>query len=174
MSSNFDFAASIAKARTRLGDRPSGRRVRSDRGSLRVAPAVVAALHRMLSGHEHPGMERILAELAGWCGAQSLTCPSRATIYKLVQRDPGPSYGLAELPPTARAALYNLSPTASSAVPGAQLAFYCFNYGDLAAAHFAAGLPWLPLYQAYRMRGWRPQSRGLLRAVLAARGIGHV
>jgi len=70
-----------------------------------------------------------------------------------------------------RAALYNLP--RDGEVPGEQLAFYCFNYGDLKAVQYAAGLPWLPLYRAYRMRGWRAQSRGLLRAALLARGIPH-
>ena len=138
-----------------------------------MAPAVVAALHGLLSGEEFPGVARIMAKLGRLCRAQSLPCPSRATVYKLIGRDPGPTYALAELPPAARSALYNLSLEPSLAVPGAQLAFYCFNYGELAAAHFAAGLPWLPLYQAYRMRGWGPQSRGMLRAVLAARGVRH-
>lgn len=56
-------------------------------------------------------------------------------------------------------------------MPGPQLAFYCLNYGSLAAISYAAGLPWLDLYQAGRLRGWRPRSRGLLDAVLRARGI---
>jgi hypothetical protein len=56
-------------------------------------------------------------------------------------------------------------------VPGHQLAFYCFDYGSLAAISFAAGLPWLDLYQARRMRGWRPRSFGLLAAVMRRRGL---
>jgi hypothetical protein len=48
--------------------------------------------------------------------------------------------------------------------------FYCLNYGSLAAMSFAAGLPWLDLHQARHLRGWRPRSRGLLDAVLRARG----
>jgi hypothetical protein len=173
MSSIFDLAASIARARARLGDGPIRRRARSDRGTLRVAPGVVAALHGLLSGEEYPGVPWIMAELGQLCRTQSWPCPSRATVYKLIQRDVGPSHLIGELLPSARAALYNLPLAPSVAVPGAQLAFYCFNYGDLAAMHFAAGLPWLPLYQAYRMRGWRAQGLGLLRAVLAARGIRH-
>jgi hypothetical protein len=140
---------------------------------LRVAPAAVAALHGLLSGEEFPGVGRIMVELGRLGREQSWPCPSRATVYKLIGRDPGPTYALADLPPSVRAALYNLPLGPSVTVPGAQLAFYCFNYGELAAAHFAAALPWLPLYQAYRMRGWRPHSRGLLRAVLAARGMRH-
>jgi hypothetical protein len=56
-------------------------------------------------------------------------------------------------------------------VPGHQLAFYCFNYGSLGAISYAAGLPWLDLYQARRMRGWRPRSFGLLLAVMRRRGL---
>ncbi|HET9765653.1 MAG TPA: hypothetical protein VFS60_02325 [Thermoanaerobaculia bacterium] len=82
---------------------------------------------------------------------------------------PARSYSIVELPAAARVTLYNLSQTGE--VPGHQLAFHCFNYGGLEAMSFAAGLPWLALYQAGRMRGWRPRSRGLLTAVLAARGI---
>ena len=88
-----------------------------------------------------------------------------------MQRESGPSYALAELPAAVRSALYNMA--GDAVVPGAQLAFYCFNYGELAAVHFAAGMPWLPLYQANRMRGWRGRSRGLLRAVLVVRRIPH-
>ncbi|HEV8240093.1 MAG TPA: hypothetical protein VGS57_12050 [Thermoanaerobaculia bacterium] len=82
---------------------------------------------------------------------------------------PAGSYSIAGLPAAVRATLYNLSDTGE--VPGHQLAFYCFNYGGLEAMSFAAGLPWLALYQAARMRGWRPRSRGLLAAVLDAREI---
>lgn len=110
-----------------------------------------------------------MRELRQRCEAREQRCPSRATVYTFMRRDPGRSYEVERLPPAVRAALYNLSPAGH--VPGAQLAFYCFNYGDLDAIHHASGLPWLPLYQAYRMRGWRPRSRGLLRAVLVTRRI---
>lgn len=76
---------------------------------------------------------------------------------------------MADLPPAVRDALYNL--TADSEVPGHQVAFYCFNYGDSAAVSFAAGLPWLALYQAGRLPGFRPRSRGLFEAVMRARGL---
>ena len=56
-------------------------------------------------------------------------------------------------------------------VPGHQLAFYLFHHGDTQALSFAAGMPWLELYQANRMRGWRPTSRGLFLAVLRRRRI---
>ena len=65
--------------------------------------------------------------------------------------------------------MYNLGPEAE--VPGHQLAFYCFNYGDLPAVSFAAGLPWLALYQARRLPGYRARSRGLIDAVMRVRGV---
>jgi hypothetical protein len=49
--------------------------------------------------------------------------------------------------------------------------FYCFNTGDLAAMSFAAGLPWLALYQALRMPGHRPMCHALLEAAARARGL---
>lgn len=82
---------------------------------------------------------------------------------------PAGSYPIAPLPAGVRETLYNLDETGE--VPGHQLAFHCFNYGGVAALSFAAGLPWLALYQAARMRGWRARSRGLLDAVIAVRGI---
>jgi hypothetical protein len=90
-------------------------------------------------------------------------------VYKLLDKLSTPTYRLADLPSAVVAALYNLVPTSN--VPGHQLAFYCFNYGDLSAVSFAAGLPWLALHQARRMPGYRPRSRGLLEAVVRARGI---
>ena len=76
---------------------------------------------------------------------------------------------MATLPTPVVEALYNIAP--DWRVPGHQLAFYCFNYGSLGAISFAAGLPWLDLYQARRMRGWRPRSFGLLSAVMRRRGL---
>jgi len=73
------------------------------------------------------------------------------------------------LPPAVRAALYNLDDDAM--VPAAQLAFYCFNYGNLGAMSYAAGMPWLALFQAKRMRGWRFSSKGVLDAVMRVRGV---
>ncbi|HVS12347.1 MAG TPA: hypothetical protein VMV46_00345 [Thermoanaerobaculia bacterium] len=74
-----------------------------------------------------------------------------------------------QLPAPVRESLYNLSEDGT--VPGHQLAFHCFNYGSLQAMSFAAGLPWLALYQAARLPGWRPRSKGLLDAILRTRGI---
>jgi len=95
--------------------------------------------------------------------------PARASLYNALTRIEGHSYAIAHLPAAVADALYNLGP--SGQVPGHQLAFYCFNYGSVAAVSYAAGLPWLDLYQARRLRGWRPRSAGLLDAVMQARGI---
>jgi len=95
--------------------------------------------------------------------------PSRSTVYDIMATAPGPKYRVADLPDAVRAALYNL--VDESVAPARQVAFYCFNYGDLAAVSFAAGLPWLALHQAGRLPGHRRRSRGLLRAVALVRGI---
>jgi hypothetical protein len=167
----FDLEASFRKAEKRLGEQAQQRRKRSDYGMFRTPEAVMAELERVLGGQEYPGMTNALKELREVCAAQGLRCPSRSTVYKYMQHYRGRGWAIASLPPAVRAALYNLP--GDGEVPGEQLAFYCFNYGDLRAVQYAAGLPWLPLYRAYRMRGWRPQSRGLLRAALVARGIPH-
>ncbi len=103
------------------------------------------------------------------CRHAGLKPPSRATVYRLLTTLPTPVYRVADLPEAVRHALYNLGP--ESEVPAHQVAFYCFNYGDVAAMSFASGLPWLALYQAARMRGHRDRSRGLLEAVARARGM---
>ena len=84
-------------------------------------------------------------------------------------RASAPSFAITDLPLAARETLYNLPQTGE--VPGHQLAFYCLNYGGLDAISFAAGLPWLALYQADLLSGWRPRSRGLLKAIRRARSI---
>ena len=170
MSSPFNLTDSLERARQRLGSgEPGLRKKRSDLGKFRLPEAVTDELRRLLSGQEYPVVRKVLKQLQKSSYRLGQKCPSRATVYKFMRQDPGRTYRLSELPPAVSAAVYNQHPAAS--IPGAQLAFYCFNYGDLSAAQFAAALPWLPLYQAARMRGWRPKSRGLLRAVNAARGI---
>lgn len=114
-------------------------------------------------------MPQILAQVAEQCRRHGLRAPSRATVYKLLATLPATTYRLATLPPAVRNALYNLDD--ASEVPAHQVAFYCFNYGDLSAISFAAGLPWLALYQAGRLPGYRARSRGLLDAVMRARGV---
>ncbi len=170
MSSPFNLQTSFKRAEKRLGLRtPPARKQRSDLGVFRIPEATIALLRRSLSGTEFPGIPKILNELEILCQEQRQPMPSRATVYKFIKQYPGPTYPISELPRAVRKALYNLSEDTS--VPGAQLAFYCFNYGNLKAVQYAAGLPWWPLYQACRMRGWRPKSQGLLLAVMRARGI---
>jgi len=103
------------------------------------------------------------------CRRAGVRAPSRAALYQVLPRLAGHVYEIRRQPAAVQAVLYNLDP--HGMVPGPQLALYCFNYGTLAVVSFAAGLPWLDLYQAARLRGWRPRSRGLLDAVLRARGI---
>lgn len=114
-------------------------------------------------------MRDVLASLRVACEAQGARCPSRATVYNYMARSPSKVYDARTLPPAVRASLYNLADDVQ--VPGHQLAFYALNYGDLPAAMFAATLPWLDLYQAARVRGWRSRSRALLEAILRHRGI---
>jgi hypothetical protein len=114
-------------------------------------------------------MRRLLENVATRCKSAGLEPPSRATVYKIMATTAGPGYRVVELPRAVRAALYNLED--GSVVPGRQVAFYCFNYGDLEAMSFAAGLPWLALFQAGRLPGCRRKSRGLIQAAMRARGI---
>jgi hypothetical protein len=142
---------------------------RADAGQLRVSTSVLAHLHTLVQGHDRPRMVDLLAALRIRCRQRGDACPSRATLYKLLNQVDGHSYDPAKLPPAVRSALYNIN--LEQPVPGHQLAFYCFHYGDLQALSFASGLPWIDLYQAARTPGWRPRTRGLLDAVLEARGI---
>ncbi len=167
----FDIGASEQRARHRLQSAPhsGGRRPRSDRGRSRIDPRVLAVLSAVTAGYDRPSMAAILKRVNEQCRRKRLTPPSRATIYKMLATLPTPRYRVAELPAAVQAALYNLGP--DSDVPTHQIAFYCFNYGDVRAMSFAAGLPWLALYQAQRMPGHRPKSRGALHAVALARGV---
>lgn len=163
--SAFDLAASVDRARQRLGH---GRR-RADAGKTRLAPVAVTLLRKLLLGQERPRMVDVERELARACRRRGVKPPARATLYASLARVEPHSYPIGDLPARVQATLYNLDRDA--AVPGHQLAFYCFNYGDLATASFAAGLPWLDLFQAGKIGGWRARSRGLLEAVLRVRGI---
>ena len=166
--SAFDLQESLERAERRLGP-PTSRRRRRDRGRSRLAPEVLAKLEELLQGQERPQVRKLLEHLAHHCEARGLRPPARATIYQAMARTPPRSHAVAELPAAARETLYNLQGTRE--VPGHQLAFYCLNYGDLDAISFAAGLPWLALYQAARLPGWRPRSRGPLEAIRRTRGI---
>jgi hypothetical protein len=111
-------------------------------------------------------LQRLVSER---CRSAGLKPPARASLYNALARLEGHSYAVATFPPPVVEALYNIAP--DGRVPGHQLAFYCFNHGSLGAISYAAGLPWLDLYQARRMRGWRPRSLGLLLAVMRQRGL---
>lgn len=167
----FDLASSFGRAEQRLGAtrRTSKRRVRSDRGLSRLDPGVLELVRRVFSTQERPGMAAALAAVAERCRKAGLRPPSRATVYKLLETLPSGRWRVSALPRPVQEALYNLD--AASYVPGHQLAFYCFCYGGLAAVSFASGLPWLALYQALRLPGFRPKARGLLEAAAEARGI---
>lgn len=167
----FDLKRSLERARARLGEEEprSGRSPRSDRGRCRLAPEVLAVVRRALEGPERPPMRELLARIRRDCAKAGRRPPSRATIYKLMATLRGPSRRVRDLPEPVRVALYNLDP--DSDVPEHQIAFYCFNYGDVAAMSFAAGLPWLALYQALRMPGYRERSRGPLEGVARVRRI---
>lgn len=167
--SAFDIKLSIDRAATRFKAAPvAGRRPRSDRGASRIHARVTDWLAKATVGHDRPRMAEVLDQVAEQCRREGVKPPSRATAYKLLATLPTATFRHAALPPAVQHALYNLA--GDSDIPASQVAFYCFNYGDLAAFSFAAGLPWLALYQASRMPGYRSRSRGLLEAVMRARG----
>jgi len=162
----FDVKESQIRARERLGAATSRRR-RSDAGRSRLRQELIAELRAQVLAAERPSMTAIQRRLAGFARERGWRPPVRATLYAALSRLEGSRHELASLPAPVQAALHNLAPDAI--VPGHQVAFSCFNHGSLAAVSFAAGLPWLDLYQASRARGWRPRSRGLLLAALRAR-----
>lgn len=167
----FNLQSSIDKARDRF-ERPqstSPRRPRADRGRTRIDSRILRWLATEFSCHDRPRMEETLRRLSRFCAAEQLKTPSRATVYNLLEILPVPTYRFEQLPGPVQEALYNMEP--SGEIPGHQIAFYCFNYGTVPAMSFAAGLPWLALFQALRMRGYRAKSRGLIEAVAAVRGI---
>ena len=164
----FDITRSQRLAQERLG-RSSQRRRRSDAGRSRLPSAVLAELREAALGQDRPSMSDLHQRITRVCARHGLRVPVRASLYNALGRIEGHAYSIAELPEPVGEVLYNLDRAAE--VPGRQLAYYCFNYGSLAAISFAAGLPWLDLYQARRLRGWRPRSLGLLESVLRVRGI---
>jgi len=149
--------------------RASRRARRSDAGRSRLPRPVLAEIAGSALAIDRPSMTELQRRVADVCDRTGVRHPSRASLYNALATFHGHRYRVSSLPPHIVATLYNLAPDA--VIPGAQLAFYCFNYGALAAITFAAGLPWLDLYHASRMRGWRPRSRGLLDAVMRARRI---
>jgi hypothetical protein len=166
----LDLDKSLKKAEERLGVAPRTRKRRADAGGTRLPAPVVSELRRLLGGKERPRMREVGRELATFCEARGWPRPARATLYRFMAEVPIHEYHAAELPAWVRASLYNLEGDAR--VPGHQLVFYAFNYGDARAMSFAAALPWVDLYQAARMRGWRAMSLGPLRAAMRRRKIG--
>lgn len=159
----------MRRAEERFGSDPGARRPRRDRGHSRLAPELQAELESLLAGQERPPVRQISSRLEKLCARRGFDLPARATIYQAMARTPARSYEVRALPAAVRETLYNLAEDGT--VPGHQLAFHCLNYGGVEALSFAAGLPWLALYQAARLQGWRPRSRGLLEAILRTRGI---
>ena len=145
------------------------RRRRADSGKSRLPDAVQRRLDQLLSTRDRPRVIDVLTDIGGLCRAEGLRPPSRATIYAAFERAEPPVYETGTLPEPVRRALYNLDGV--RAVPGHQVAFCAFNYGDAQALSFAAGMPWLCLHHAARIRGWRPKSLALLKAVMHCRGL---
>jgi hypothetical protein len=164
----FDINKSQRQARERLA-RTSSRRRRSDAGRSRLPEVVLAELRVAALGDDRPSMAALQRVVSERYQSVGLRPPARASLYNALARLEGHIYTVATLPPPVVEALYNIAP--DGRVPGHQLAFYCFNYGSLSAISYAAGLPWLDLYQARRMRGWRPRSYGLLLAVMRRRSL---
>lgn len=115
-------------------------------------------------------MTHVHREIAALCGRLGIAVPSRSTLYNAIERATPPAFHRDELPEHVRRTLHNVAP---GPIPGHQIVFAAFNYGDTRALSWAAGMPWLCLHHAYRTSGWRPKSRALLRAVMSIRGI-HV
>jgi len=165
--STFDLTASLERANKRLVKAPARRR--SDVGRSRLPAPINRRLTKRLRGQERPSIRQLQAELAQLSSSLGFRPVSRATIYNAVARCRPARMRAKDLPAYVRLALYNLDLT--STVDAAQVAFYAFNYGDLRAVCWAAGMPWLALYHAARVRGWRPKSLGLLLATMQCRGI---
>ena len=160
----------MARAERRLGSSSAAKRgSRSDRGSNRLPGELERLLAHLANQQERPPMKKVLETLAATADEGGLRMPSRTTIYRYFATVAPPALQTSSLPQAVRDALYNLDGTAR--VPSPQVVFYCFNYGTPGAMSFAAGLPWLALYQARRIRGWRGRSRALLEAVMRNRGI---
>lgn len=166
----YDLQASVRRAEARLARHEiPHRRQRADKGSSRMASEARSALWELIRTYDRPDITKTVATLSQRCEALGVTSPSRATVYNFFLRGPGHTYRKRDLPDAVRSTLYNLSE--DTMVPGRQVAFQAFNEGNLQAMMFAAGMPWLDLYQAARVSGWRPRSRGLFDAVIRARGI---
>jgi hypothetical protein len=168
----FDLTKAFTRAKERFGPNegdPRARRSRSDRGRSRLPDPLLEFLNKALSGMDRPRFAEFEAAVARFSEEHGFSRPSKATLYHYLAIAPLSVFEFGSLPLSVRRSLYNLSD--GSRVPAHQVVFAAFNYGDIGAISFAAGLPWLALYQADRMRGWRPKSHALLRAVMKGRGL---
>lgn len=163
----FDLTKSLADADARF--KRAGRKRRTDKGSFRFDERAQAILDGLLSGYERPKTAGLLRELRTRCAELGVTAPSRATVYNYIDSAPVPRLNIEALPAEVRSVLYNLD--ATTPVPSHQVAFRAFNEGGLRALSYAAGLPWLALHRARRLRGWRPRGLAVIEAVCRSRGI---
>ncbi len=125
-------------------------------------------LLRELARRERPDPAAAFRAIQAFCTRGGLRAPSRASVYAAVDRVEPPFYAAAELPEPVRRCLHNVD---GARVPGDQVVFAAFNYGDTRALSFASAMPWACLRRAARRSGFRPKSLALLRAVLQVRGI---
>lgn len=160
------MAASLERAEARFERAVRPRR--SDLGKSRLPVRVEEKLRELLGARERPPVVEVWRTLDAWCRRLRLRSPSRATVYNVIARVEPPLFAKEELPESVRRCLHNVG---TGLVPGQQVAFAAFNYGDTRALSFAAGMAWPCLYRAARMPGYRPKSLGLLLAVMAYRGI---
>jgi hypothetical protein len=169
---SFNLDDAMVRAAERfdsLDNAAKPRRARADRGRSRMPEPIRAFLNEVLSGVDRPRFLDIETEVARFSKNRGLPCPSRATLYHYFASAPAGTLDWNDLPIAVQRALYNLGEGVR--VPAHQVVFAAFNYGDIEAISFASGLPWLALYQADRVRGWRPKSHSLLRAVMKGRGL---
>ncbi len=146
------------------------RRGRSDRGRSRLDPAVEKQLHRLLRPRDYarPGASEVSRGLAEFCRHSGRRVPARSTVYNAVNRLPPIVYAREALPASVTRTLHNIG---GVRIAGRQIVFAAFNYGDTEAISYASTLPWSCLWAAAQMRGWRPKSLTLLRAVMHRRGL---
>ena len=164
--SELSLAQSFSRASARL--HPSGRKARSDRGHSRLSPSVESRLIAILGRRDRPAIVDVLRELRVFCTRRGLQMPSRATVYNAMNRVPAPEYDFGEMPDSVQRTLHNV---ARGKIPGPQVVFAAFNFGDTRAISFASSLPWICLHRASMTPGFRPKSLALLSAVMAHRGI---
>jgi len=124
-------------------------------------------LSQLLGGYARPKTRDILDKLHRFCTRRGYKVPSKATVYNYMKKSVVHQYDWDVLSPSVQCAMYNLD--SSAVIPGHQAVFYALNYGDVAAISFAAGCPWIDLYQADKVPGWRPKSHALLKAIIADR-----